>query len=261
MNAMKAQNRAPGFVPLGLRPIGVQARALAAPTPHFRPTPYRPPMLVNSVDTVELGQQLDPEQVPRSISLGVLGAGALIVSTLTPSPINVISMAAGFGLLGYGLYSAFSKSSPPEKEVSRLPLPEDQTVQNTRVLASFNYPPREGLVPIALNGSYRIAFMVQNKSDRPVDVLATVRVEEFTRGFMGMDWTSERGVQEKHYEVRGIAPGASKGYNDPQFPAYFKQLRHDAVATLYVRVANDDPGSVYASLPFSLEGVAPGMIG
>ncbi len=209
--------------------------------------PQSRPMRRSSPSFRNLGQALKVSEIPRTIALGAAGAAALALAGALPAPLNSVSLATGLGLLGYGVYNLFSGKVPTEKETVRLPLPEGQTLENTRVSGSFKYPAKGELVSQDIDGTYRLAFSVTNRSEMKVDVFATIRVEEFPRVI------GERGVQEKHFELRGIEPGQQKGFIDPEFPATYWVTRHDAVATLSVQVANDDPGGVIAVTSFALE--------
>jgi hypothetical protein len=220
------------------------------PTPYRAPfrAPYNPTQLLGGRQA--LGQTFKSEELPRAISFGVMGGASLILASAMPGVGSSIATAAGLGLIGYGLYSVFSGPAAPPKtevEVDRSPLPEGQTRENVRVTAGFTYPPRESTVSQSLLGKYRLAFSVTNRGDSPVDVFATVKVEEFTR------ITKETGVREKTYVLRGIRPSAQKGVVDSEFPSSFITGRHDAVATLYLQVANDHGGDVYAATSFALD--------
>jgi len=189
-----------------------------------------------------MGQTFKLENLPRAISFGVLGGASIVLGTTLPGTTGTLATAIGLGLVGYGLYSAFSGPAAPPKtevEVDRQALPEEQTRENVRVTAGFTYPPKDSIINQSLLGHYRLAFSVMNRGEVPVDVIAMVRVEEFTR------ITREKGVQEKTYEIRGIKPGAQRGVVDPEFPSSFITGRHDAVATLSLQVANDDAGAPY----------------
>lgn len=254
-----------GLVPMDRSMAGLRNSAMAPRSTAFmpqvilggkRPTRYAPTFKptrhyqLGRQEAPMLGQTFKAEALPRAISFGVLGGAAIVLGTTIPGAAGTVATATGIGLIGYGLYSTFSGPAAPEKtevEVSRLPLPEGQTRENTRVTASFTYPPKDGTINQSLLGHYRLAFSVTNRGETPVDVIATVHVEEFTRV------TREKGVREKTYELRGIKPGAQKGIVDPEFPSSFITGRHDAVGTLYLQLANDHGGDVFASTIFALD--------
>jgi hypothetical protein len=109
MTPITISNTRPGFVPFSVRPLAIVGQQ----RPAFRPTPYQPPMLANPASAPSLDGPLNMAAVPHSVTLGILGAGSLLLSSIAPSPFKQIAMLAGLGFIGFGLFNLFSGAPAP----------------------------------------------------------------------------------------------------------------------------------------------------
>jgi hypothetical protein len=111
MTPIAISNTRPGFVPFSVRPLVIVGQAQQRPT--FRPAPYRPSMLSNpplppSPSMDGLLDMFSAKDIPLSLTLGLAGAGAMVLAGVVPTPVKEISTVVGLGLIGFGLLNLFS---------------------------------------------------------------------------------------------------------------------------------------------------------
>lgn len=205
MAPIAISNRKPGFVPFSAQPLTLAGQAPRRPQRQaFKPAPYRPPvMLANRawtpVSTPRMAGLFSMSDVPLSLTLGLAGAGAMILSGVVPSPVKEVAIVAGLGLIGFGLINLFSGEAAASSSVTSTgakpftAASQDQfnLVSAKIIKPSWNEEVNRGL----FSSDYPVEVLWTNNSDKPVSVPYRVYVEEdphygvMTEKFQGVAYT------------------------------------------------------------------------
>lgn len=207
MGPIAISNTRPGFVPFSTRPLAIVGQA---PRPQYRqafvPAPYRPPMLANPAPAPSPSMDgFSMADVPLSLTLGIAGAGAMILAGVVPSPVKEISTVLGLGLIGFGLLNLFSAPAAAETSVpasGAKPFTTPTTDQFNRVSAKIIKPVLGAEVNRGLfSKDYDVEILWTNGStDKTVTVPYRIFVEEepvkgviagglFAENFKGIAYT------------------------------------------------------------------------
>ena len=137
--------------------------------------------------------------VPLSLTLGIAGAAAMILSGVVPSPVKEVTIVAGLGLIGFGLLNLFSGPASASSSVTSTGATPFTTASQDQfnlvsakiIKPSWNEEVNRGL----FSSDYPVEVLWTNNSDKPVSVPYRVYVEEdphyglMTEKFKGVAYT------------------------------------------------------------------------
>jgi hypothetical protein len=202
MTPIAISNQRPGFVPFSARPLVIAGRSTFAPRANtqsaYRPAPYRPPMLANQTKNPQMGiGGFSFSDVPLTLTLGVAGAAALVLSSVVPSPVKELTTVAGLGLIAFGVLNLFSApaaaAEAPTPATGNKPFTVAEVDAFNKVTAkvikpSWNEEVNRGL----FSKDYDIEVLWTNGSDKNITVPYRIYVEEKPQ--MGVGTSEFRGV-------------------------------------------------------------------
>lgn len=178
------------MTPINLRqvPLALQYRPVYVPQ-------YVPPRVQlegpSKLGQVDLGAALG--QLPQSILVGGIGAAAVYVGEILPSPLDIVAKVGGVSAVGFALYQLLgakpTRGTPartnvdPEKAVpsGALPFkPDELQVELDKAQTGQGGLTRSGIAPyIPIIGKYQgFDFIIRNFTNKPRQLFAGLRITD-----------------------------------------------------------------------------------
>lgn len=190
----------------------------------FRPMPKSPPRPENGstqrmfsprplAGPISLGQdnKFQFSELPKSIGLGLLGAGGLVIGASLPSPLKEMATVAGLGTVAYAVLNLFSGEAPAEEGTeSGEAFPSAPGDQFGQVTAKIIKPTLgESVSRGAFSYDYDVEVLWTNHSEQPVSVPYRIYVEEDPQGsistpFKGVVYTGLVNLKGKESVVKKL---------------------------------------------------------
>lgn len=176
MKAIPMSHRPSVFRATSFRPMPRSTPSIGhvLPEPAFRPRPLAGRIVLGQDNQFQFGE------LPKSIGLGLLGAGGLVIGGSLPSPLKEMATVAGLGTVAYAVLNLFSGAAPAEADTtSGEAFPSAPADQFGRVTAKIIKPTLgESVSRGAFSYDYDVEVLWTNHSDKPVSVPYRVYVEE-----------------------------------------------------------------------------------
>lgn len=208
MKATLMRHRPSVFKTTSFRPMprSTPSIGISLPEPAFQPHLLARPQSLGQDNQFQFGE------LPKSIGLGLLGAGALVIGGSLPSPIKEMATVAGLGTVAYAVLNLFSGADPAEEgTASGEAFPSAPGDQFGKVTAKIIKPTLgESVSRGWFSYDYDVQVLWTNHSDQPVSVPYRVYVEETPHGslladpFKGIVYTGLINLKAKESVVKEL---------------------------------------------------------